>query len=167
MSMIFRSRRQRIFSIVVCGIYLLLLTWLVLGKFTFHPDRFRGVNWIPFYYTEENSWHFREVVYNVLAFVPAGVYASAFLAKKPVWARILPVFGLSVLYETLQWVLVIGMTDVTDVLMNTLGGLIGLGLFRLLGKIFPRRRMAVINGVGLGVECAGLALLLFLTLMNL
>ena len=42
---------------------------------------------------------------------------------------------MSFLYEALQYVFEIGATDITDLLMNTLGGIAGAGLLILLVSI--------------------------------
>ena len=43
----------------------------------------------------------------------------------------------------------IGATDITDLITNTSGGLIGLGIYFLLEKIFKEHTLAVINWISL------------------
>jgi glycopeptide antibiotics resistance protein len=136
---IFNNEHQKILSIVVFAVYFVLLVWLVLFKFAVSLDdvpRLRGINLVPFYYDTENSVHLKEVVYNILVFVPLGVYLSAFMSKKTLVIRILPCFLLSLAFEVIQWIFAIGASDITDVIGNTFGGILGLILFWLLGKIF-------------------------------
>lgn len=56
------------------------------------------------------------------------------------------VIAISASYEALQYLLGIGATDVTDLLMNTTGGLVGLCLYSALARIFGDgiRRVLVI-----------------------
>ena len=63
------------------GIYFVLLVWLVLFKFATSLSELpsnRGINWIPFHYEQETSGHLKEVLFNILAFIPLGVYLEIF-----------------------------------------------------------------------------------------
>jgi glycopeptide antibiotics resistance protein len=166
---IFNSERQKIVAIIVFAVYFILLVWLVLFKFAVSLDdvsQLRGINLVPFYYDAENSVHLKEVVYNILVFVPLGVYLSAFMHKKPLVIRILPCFLLSLVFETIQWIFAIGASDITDVLGNTFGGILGLIIFWLLGKISFKYRMAIINLIGIAIEVLGVLLLALLLAAN-
>jgi glycopeptide antibiotics resistance protein len=78
------------------------------------------------------AWPFiYHVVGNLAWFVPVGII----LRRKPVWMAFLCGGMLSVLIEGLQWVLMTGMTDVDDVILNSCGALIGW----LLARAFRRR----------------------------
>ena len=70
--------------------------------------------------------------FNVVAFIPFGFLLSeAFSArgKKRNWSiTVLVTLGLSLLVESLQWILQVGFFEVTDLLLNTLGGAIGAGV---------------------------------------
>lgn len=160
----FESKLQRNLTCVVFVVYLALLAWLILFKFATGPAdlvHMRGINLIPFYYdTEVNPLlHVKEVGYNMLVFVPLGVYSCIFLSDKGLLQKALPAFLLSLLFEALQYVFAIGATDITDLIGNTSGGLAGIGLFYVLRRLFQRKHLAVINGVGAAVEiCAVLML---------
>jgi glycopeptide antibiotics resistance protein len=166
---IFNSERQKILSIVVFAVYFVLLVWLVLFKFAVSLDdvpRLRGINLVPFYYDTENSVHLKEVVYNILVFVPLGVYLSAFMSKKTLVIRILPCFLLSLAFEVIQWIFAIGASDITDVIGNTFGGILGSILFCFLGKISFKYRMAIVNLIGIVIEVIGVLLLALLLAVN-
>ena len=70
---------------------------------------------------------------NLLLFVPLGIYLAA------LGARYIPlmVVGVSVALEIAQFVLATGSSDLTDVIVNAVGALIGLGLFALLRPRLP------------------------------
>lgn len=172
MEKIFRSEHQKKAAYFVFGVYLALLVWLVVFKFSTSLDdlpRLRGINLIPFRYicyAAVTSYHWKEVIYNILVFVPAGVYFSAFLAKKPVIIRIMPCAFLSLAFEIIQYIFAIGASDITDFIGNTLGGILGLLIFSLFGKVFPNQRMMIMNIIGIVIEMAGILLLAFLLLVN-
>ena len=110
--------------------------------------------------------HIKEVVYNILVFVPAGVYFTAFFGERKWWEGIGASFLISLSFEIIQWIFSIGVSDITDLLGNTLGGVLGTLLFVLFGKILSKKRMRVINVVGAAVEIVGIALLSALFVAN-
>ena len=73
------------------------------------------------------------VVGNLVWFVPLG----ALLRKKNVLVALLAGVGASVCIELMQYLLMTGVTDVDDVLLNALGTLLGWALARLTLAIFP------------------------------
>ena len=162
-----RRGKQHKLTYAVFGIYFLMLTWLVLFKlrlpFDFVPG-IRSLNLIPFYYRQENSLHVKEVLYNVLVFIPMGVYSAIFFRDRPFWLRLLPSFLISLLYESAQYAFGIGASDITDLITNTTGGLLGILLFQLLGVIMPNKRITLINLTGIAVEIAALVVLALLTI---
>ena len=165
------NNRSKMISYIVFGTYLFLLTWLVLFKFAFTIEEIphlRQLNLIPFHYETSVAFitHMKEVIYNILIFVPAGVYFTAFLGKRKWWLGIGASFLISLSFEIIQWIFSIGVSDITDLLGNTLGGVLGTLLFVLLGKILSKKRMRVINVVGAAVEIVGIALLSALFVAN-
>ncbi|MEM5817440.1 MAG: VanZ family protein [Desulfitobacterium hafniense] len=72
----------------------------------------------------------------------------------------------SLALETLQFVLAIGATDITDLIANSSGGLMGMGLYALLlkvgkGKQTIDRAISVVAGI-VAVLCLGLMAVLLL-----
>ena len=65
---------------VLFGIYILLLIRIILFKISFSIPEFislskiRSINLIPFYYPTEVNFHLKEVIANILIFIPFGVY---------------------------------------------------------------------------------------------
>lgn len=49
--------------------------------------------------------------------------------------KIIPIFLTSLIVEILQYIFAVGATDITDLIGNTLGGVIGIGIFYLLIKL--------------------------------
>ncbi len=153
------------------GIYLFLLTWLVLFKFGLDfsalPHK-RFVNLIPFKESlfPDGGFNFREVGYNILVFIPLGVYVNILHGKRPLWQKILPAFSLSLSYEVIQFAFAIGISDITDVIGNTLGGIVGLLIFKLLSLIFKEKTATAVNSIGIAVEFCGIVLLIVLLIAN-
>jgi len=141
---------QRKVTIVLFIIYLLVLTWIILFKFSFSLQdisTLRSVNLIPLAGTavRNNQLDYAELLSNVLIFVPFGLYISML---KPTWgffAKIIPIAGVSLLFEVLQYVLAIGATDITDLLGNTLGGILGIILYLMFSKLLKNKVITVLN----------------------
>lgn len=59
--------------------------------------------------------------------------------------KIFAISGTAFIFETIQFVFAIGRADITDVLANALGGIIGIGIYALLSKVFRSSTDQVIN----------------------
>lgn len=70
------------------------------------------------------------VVGNVAVFIPLG-WSVPFLYQrvKSFWQILILSFGISLLAETMQLILKVGCFDVDDLLLNTLGGCMGYGIY--------------------------------------
>lgn len=79
---------------------------------------------------------------NVLAFIPFGILLPYFIDKKGYTYTALISFGSSLFFELLQLFTGIGHYDSSDLLTNTLGGLIGILLYRF---IFSKMRGNIVN----------------------
>ncbi|WP_242066115.1 VanZ family protein [Brevibacillus laterosporus] len=107
-------------TFVLFIIYVLALIWLVLFKLQFsfdQIDRVRVINMIPL-----NGSVFSEVYNNIRIFVPLGIYICMLKSKWSFMKKLLSIIGFTLAFETIQFVLAIGRSDITDILANTLGG---------------------------------------------
>ena len=157
-------------SCAVFSVYMALLCWLVLFKLRVSAEDIqciRSLNLIPFYYGSESSIHLREVLYNVIVFIPAGFYFSALFSKRNVLYAPTAVAAVSLTFEILQWIYSIGASDITDIITNTLGGFCGMLLFEFLGRHAERHRMKIVNTLGIIIEAAGLLLITAVTIANM
>ncbi len=72
---------------------------------------------------------------NIVLFIPLGVYITLFNKDKSIWKNALLVTAVSVAVELVQIIFILGIGDIDDVLLNGLGGLLGVllcrGLYRL------------------------------------
>lgn len=149
--------------------YLILLIWLVLFKFATSFSEIpsmRSINLIPFYYNQGTNTQMREVLYNIVVFVPLGVYVQIFKEEWKIAKKCMVVFLTSFLFEVLQFIFAIGASDVTDLIGNTLGGIVGILFCITLKKITPKKYISIINGIGLFIELAGIGLMLLLFIAN-
>ncbi len=131
--------RKNSISKILFFLYLLLLIWLVVFKLNFSIGdihKVRDINVIPFHYENviEGDMPLFEALLNVFVFIPLGfLLHKAFRWK--VLKEILLVAGVSFIFEATQYILAIGATDITDLITNTLGGIIGIVISILLLKI--------------------------------
>ncbi|MGN7701632.1 VanZ family protein [Cellulosimicrobium sp. 22601] len=156
------ARPARTAERVVLGLYVLVLVWVVLLKI--HTGDLgdlvgrRSVNLVPMGGTASGGLGSRELAVNVLVFVPLGVLVLLAARQRRFARMLLLVVGVSVVFEVVQYVAGIGASDVTDVLTNTAGGLVGMGLawlgLRVLGD-HARRRVLVALVVVLVALAAG------------
>ncbi|MGR6342122.1 VanZ family protein [Priestia megaterium] len=132
------------------AVYLFALIWIIVFKMQFSfqglPD-FRKINLIPFADSANvnNQIYFNEIIYNVFAFIPFGIYIGML---KPSWSflkKIAVIAGVSLLFEVLQFIFAIGASDITDLIGNTLGGIIGVGVYIVFCKLFSTKANKILN----------------------
>lgn len=76
------------------------------------------------------------LVGNVLVFMPLGIILPVIQKRKASFLRIfLTSFSFSLVIETLQLLFRVGTFDVDDLLLNTLGGILGYGIYSLWKKV--------------------------------
>lgn len=166
---VFKNNKEKAFTYIVFAVYLMLLCWLVLFKLATSLNMIpsmRGINVIPFYYDKEVSFHAREVIYNAIIFVPAGFYFSAILSSKSIWFGTVVSAILSLFFEVIQWLFSIGASDITDIITNTIGGLCGMIIFLVMGKMVSKHRMTIANVLGIIVEIFAVAFLILKIALN-
>jgi glycopeptide antibiotics resistance protein len=133
--------------------YLVLLVWIVLWKLQLPyvgEGELRHIKLVPFAPTaEDGASEPLEVMANVVLFVPFGLYLGLLAPSWSWWKLAAVVAGSSLTLEVTQWVLSIGSCDVTDLFVNTAGGLAGLGLL-----ISARRRLQDRTNTLMTVVCS-------------
>jgi glycopeptide antibiotics resistance protein len=130
-------------TIALFVLYLLGLIWLILFKLQFSVpvmEQGRITNLIPFRWANAS-----EIKNNVLAFVPFGIYSSILKRNWSFAKKLLATVAVTLTFEIIQFAFAIGRTDITDVLSNTLGGIIGIGLYTLLLKFLKGKANNVVN----------------------
>src|SRR3954451_16331088 len=121
-------------------IYLIALFWILLFKLgvRFSYMESRSVNLIPFSESSISNGKidFSEIILNVVIFVPLGIYAGVLFKRWTFGIKLFFCFLISLLFEALQFILRIGAFDITDIITNTVGGIIGLIIFKAIEKVF-------------------------------
>ena len=115
-------------------IYLLLLYYIV----TFQDNSYGTNNLIPFReifrYDVSSKLFFKNVIGNILLFLPFGIFISNYIKNKTFFPTLLLSFIVSCAIEFTQSV--IGRTaDIDDVILNTVGGVLGYLVYKLQNRI--------------------------------
>ncbi|MFH5880287.1 VanZ family protein [Arthrobacter sp. NA-172] len=140
-----RAQAETVAIFAVFALYAAFLLKLLL--FSRAPGSERSINLIPFATIAEYAFShspgtarvaFANVVGNILIFIPLGVYAS-WLRHRAAWLAMLTVASVSVAVEIIQGVFAVGASDIDDVILNCVGGLIGILAFWLLSAILRER----------------------------
>lgn len=165
------SKRRNAFTITVFALYLALLVWLVVFKLqTRIADlpQYRQLILVPFSRpgTLDYRNEIKEMILNFLCFIPLGYGLAMLRFPRKAWARALTAFGVSLLFETIQYVFAIGTSDVTDLISNTLGALAGGAAYRLARRILKDRTEIVSDIIWLAVMLLLLAGWIFLSIIN-
>lgn len=151
-------------SKIVLALYLLILLWLVLFKFSYDLSgvlfghQFSSLNLVPFANYSQGNW--REMIDNFAVFIPFGLLLGVIFKQISTWRKLAFIFAFSLTAEIMQFALAIGRTDITDLITNTLGGLVGLGLYNLGSKYIDAKKL------DLFIVAVGTILLIVLILLR-
>lgn len=101
-----------------------------------------GFELMPFwsylaYFRGEDDSLLIENITNIMVFVPVGFLLGMSFRSMTLIKTLLIGFSLSVVIESLQFVSMRGFAEFDDVMHNTLGCVMGYGLFRLLYMLLP------------------------------
>ncbi len=143
-------KREKKITVCLSAVYLIILTWVILFKMALSVEMLpslRSINLIPYGESAmaNGKIDLQELIYNAVAFVPVGVYLAML---KPQWSfvrKVLPIAGLSLIYEVLQYIFAIGASDITDLINNTIGGIIGICVYALFAAVLKDRADKVLN----------------------
>ena len=138
-------------SRVFFGLYLLLLVYLMFfaeewgrsmleGDYRYNLMPFREIMRYLRYYRQIGPWRvFWNLCGNIICFIPYGALLPAMRRKKMGFLKVaLLSFELTLFIEISQLILRVGSCDVDDMLLNTLGGCMGYGIYRL---VFRKKEM--------------------------
>ena len=121
-------------SVLIFILYVMCLFEVV----TIQDHNYGLSNFIPFReifrYEIGSRLFIKNIIGNILLFLPYGYFASEYLKSKKVWPICFLTMIVSITIECVQ--LNIGRTfDIDDVILNTIGGVLGYYLYRLIEHI--------------------------------
>lgn len=133
-------------AVALTTIYFIFLFWAILFKFQlslYYLPNLQYINLVPFAESSFQSGEFNtfEVVGNLLIFVPFGIYLNLLPSKLSYFKQILLIAAVSLAVEVSQYIFSIGVTDITDLITNTLGGITGILFYLLLKKCVTNRHV--------------------------
>lgn len=150
---------SKFLSLILLVLYIWILTWIIIGKMNWdllknvnidwlenpklllHPGvTWQTINLTPYIYID-----YIEVLLNILFFIPLGLYIYLIRNKNNIYLTIILAFLLSLTYEFIQYIFIIGSQDITDIINNTLGGFFGSILVVILRLIFRSKTRLYIN----------------------
>ncbi len=163
------NKKQRNLTMILFIIYFCILIWILLFKMSFSFDelyRNRSINLIPFLGSiiVNGRLYINEIINNILVFVPVGIYTCMLKQEWSTPKKVSIAFFISLTVEVLQFILAIGATDITDLIGNTIGGAIGIGIFYLFIKIFKNKTINIFNILA-SIATVGLVSLLSMLLL--
>ncbi|MBR4865584.1 MAG: VanZ family protein [Clostridia bacterium] len=127
-------------------IYLLLMVWLLLGERLLAPFPSGGQNLIPFStiasqlaLLKRGRYYLRfamvNLAGNLLMFLPLGYLLPRTFPRFRKFLSFFPLVVLSLLLvEGIQYITMLGIADVDDVILNLFGALMGFGLFKFTSR---------------------------------
>lgn len=144
-----RKEKKRIFiNCLLYGVFVFYVALLILILFrTRHLER--SINLIPLRgiisflsgndlvsnRDSANVLHafaISNLVGNIVIFVPLGVYITSFTKNKGVWKNTLLIMLVSILVEIIQVIFRFGIGDIDDIILNSIGGSVGVLIYRLM-----------------------------------
>ncbi|MDF2510673.1 MAG: teicoplanin resistance protein VanZ [Herbinix sp.] len=177
------KKRERIKTVFLYGVFisyiLLLIKILLLSRvsplemFNSQGTLFRSINLIPFHsimqYISGSSdtlrrLAFGNVVGNIVMFIPLGIFLPLFKKDKRVLVNLLFIFIVSLFVEIIQGLLSIGVSDIDDIILNCLGGWIGILGYKFLLFIL-RDEKKVHAAITILSAIVGLPVILYLLFM--
>lgn len=138
-----RKKLQNAIFAITCAVYLavllraLFLKLVPIGEIFDVGERLRALNLIPFGGSAYLHAVKKDVVINTVLFAPLGfllAMRSKGKSRRPL--LLFAALAASVLTEALQYLLALGVADITDVISNTVGAALGFALYDITSKIF-------------------------------
>ncbi len=139
-------------------VYIVLLILILVFKIS-QPEMFEGIihrlktgehvtfaepnNIVPFKVIGEylsnvqtlNDWFAKNLIGNIVVFIPIGFLVPLFLKRNRIWHVAIVGIVVSVFIEILQSLLAVGRADIDDIILNTIGLLIGFGIYKLIYSV--------------------------------
>ena len=135
---LFGSRKGLKYS---AGIFLIeyLIFLFILTVLAREVQSERAFNFTPFWsyrsLIEGNKYYLPQAIMNVIAFIPVGVLLGSVFSDIKWYTVLATCASISIVIETLQFVLKRGFTEFDDLFHNILGGLLGYGVYLVIARV--------------------------------
>lgn len=129
---------------VMFVLYLAALVWIIVFKANRDLLIYGGepeYRQISFYL----YFNGRETLLNIAALVPAGLFLMLLSRRDNKVAAAIICFLLSLSFEVAQYILMAGTSDLTDLITNTLGGIVGIAVYCLCQRIFRDKTRNILS----------------------
>lgn len=144
-----KVRRYRVLGKILFVLYILFLIYFLIfsewygrtgtGEYRYNLELFKEIKRFIEYREELGTFAvFTNLFGNILIFVPYGFFISMASKARGFFKTVFYSFGLSLCVECFQLITKVGSFDVDDLLLNTIGGMLGYILF-LICNIIRRR----------------------------
>lgn len=145
------SIQNLLLYLVLIGYVIMMLDFLFLGRLIFSIKNnlqipAREFNIVPFMSISEDIGAGRlklneNLLGNILIFIPAGIFISLFRHNKKIIFNLVIILFISFSVEMIQFLTSTGIADIDDLLLNGLGGLVGLFIYQLISFKRPYLRV--------------------------
>ncbi|WP_342560565.1 VanZ family protein [Psychrobacillus sp. FSL W7-1457] len=152
----------------------LLIDTVFLGRGSFRSVNFVPLNSIREYIMVDNGIGGTRIVDmniwgNVLMFIPAGIYLSLHSSIKSIARVLCSIFLLSLFIEVVQYIFELGATDIDDIILNFIGGFLGVIIYKIAEK-FLKEDSKIKNFISILSVIVGLpifVLLIIIVIVNI
>ena len=153
-----KSRRKHGFRLMTI-LYFVIVFCMCISRFNIimtliggQLTRIDAINMVPFHSIRENlsyghspvSW---DMLYNMVMFVPFGIVYCYYQKTFCIYKAIGLSFLTTLLIEAAQFVFKTGVVDIDDLMINTMGSLVGIFLYIVLRKILQWKQIGEIHEV--------------------
>lgn len=153
---------KKFLTITYWSIFLFYFALLVDTVFITRDAR-RSINLIPFQMINEHGFSLN-VWGNIVTFIPLGIYIALQLKNFTFKKALVFIVGASLTIEIIQLTFARGATDIDDVILNTIGGFIGILIYRLFKKLFKTREK-VQNAISILSFVIGVSMILLVVVL--
>ncbi|KOR24979.1 VanZ family protein [Clostridium sp. L74] len=153
--------------------YTLFLLWNIPFKYVsplevFSTNRYfsRTLNLIPFCDIFNGIYNGLDIWGNIILFIPLGIYVNMISKNSRVYKSICKIFSISLIFEVSQYVFGIGASDITDIITNTIGGIVGIGIYMVIKEILKEdervKKFITICSIVIMIPVSTILILLFI-----
>lgn len=164
--------KQIFLKLLLYTVFILYIV-VLFGLLFLKARDFTSVNLVPFYsighylFSDDpllRAFAFSNVVGNIVLFIPLGIYLPLFTQQKSITKNVVWIVAISAAVEILQFIFKVGATDIDDVILNGLGGYIGVLTYQLLLKLVAdaeKVKLFVTLGAPFAAICSVIGIIMY------